>query len=169
MSRTDEPGGVEGPGDQVSGGPSSSRRFAISLFSFFQREPVSTPRYPGKVPASRSASRRYRSADATHGEDRGGGEARGLRRGQRLQATGRHLGVLDHAQAVLQADDASHDATCSALVDLRDELEGVAEPLAADAQAVEVGRIAGTTGPTGGGNSRTVTGQDESGYDGDGR
>jgi hypothetical protein len=104
-----------------------------------------------------------------HGEDRGPGELGGLIGGQRMQSIGGDLSVLHDPQGVLQTGHASDDTAGPTVVDLRDELEGVPESLAADAETVEIGRISAATRVTRRRRGRTVTGQDKSGHDKGGR
>ena len=67
-----------------------------------------------------------------HGENSSGGQPGVLGRGQEVEAFGRHLAVVHEAQAVLQTHHLLHERPCLAVVDLRDELEGIAKTLAAD-------------------------------------
>ena len=75
--------------------------------------------------------------DAAHHEDGGGGQV-GVSGGQGGQLERRHLGVLHGAELVLQHRELAHEAGGPAAVDVAAELEGVAQPLAPDAQGVEV-------------------------------
>ena len=71
---------------------------------------------------------------AAHHEDGGGGQV-GVPGGQVGQPERRHLGVLHVAELVLERGELAHEAGGPPAVDLGAELEGVAQPLAADAQA----------------------------------